>query len=95
MSRFDRLDGALGRLVYRAVGSGCALAAIVCGYAAWWHVSRGFPNSWVPPLLFGIVALSAGVCVPYCFSRKRTFGEALDAMEGGAGDSNRRPDRRN
>jgi hypothetical protein len=87
--RLDRLDGFLGRLVFRLFGAVCAIVALICGYAVWWHVSRGVPNSWVPPILFGIAAIAAASCVPYCFSRSRTFDEALDAMEGGAGDTNR------
>ena len=84
--RFDRLDGLLGRLFFRAAGTLCLLVALICAYASWWHVSRGLPHSWVPPLLFGICALAAGSCVTYCFARMRTFTEALDAMEGGVGD---------
>lgn len=88
---FERLDGFLGRLVYRLVGVGCLLVSAVCGYAAWWHfIHRGEISSSVPAVLFGLVALAAASCVPYCFSRNRSFGEALDAMEGGTGDTNRR-----
>jgi hypothetical protein len=39
--------------------------------------------------MFGLVALAGASVVPYCFSRKRGLGEALDAMEGGAGDRQR------
>ena len=92
--RFDRIDKAVGRLVFRAVGCVSAVVALVCGYAAWWHVARGLPHSLVPPLMFAAVALAAAACVPYCFSRNRTLGEALDAMEGGVGDTYRdRPKR--
>lgn len=85
----EKLNRALGRLVFRLFGLGWVLIAIVCGYAAWWEFARGMPNSWVPPFLLAPAALAAASCVPYCFSRNRTFDEALDAMEGGVGDTNR------
>lgn len=86
----DRVDGFLGRVLFRAFGLLCGIIALVCAYAAWWHISRGNPHSFVPPIMFGIAALGAAACVPYCFSRKRTLVEALDAMEGGVGDQPRR-----
>ncbi len=89
--KLDRLDGFLGRLVFRAAGVACGIVALVCGYAAWWHIDHWSPGSLVPTILFGVAALAAGSCVPYCFSRKRRFVEALDAMEGGTGDQPRRP----
>lgn len=89
--KFDRLDGFLGRLVFRTIGLVCAIVALVCGYAAWWHIDHWNPDfSLVPTILFGVAALAAGSCVPYSFSRSRSFGEALDAMEGGSGDLHRR-----
>lgn len=84
---FERLDGALGRLFFRAVGLLCALVALICAYAAWSHLSDWQDYSLIPTIMFAVAALAAGSCVPYCFSRKRTFAEALDAMEGGAGDT--------
>lgn len=88
MARFvDRVDGVLGRLVFRTVGLVCALVALICAYAVWSHVSDWQDYSLVPTLMFGAVAIAAGSCVPYCFSRKRSFAEALDAMEGGVGDT--------
>lgn len=90
--RLQRVDAFLGRLVFRAVGAGCAIVALVCGYAAWWHLdNRGEIGSIVPFVLFALAAAGAASCVPYCFSRKRSFVEALDAMEGGVGDQPRRP----
>jgi hypothetical protein len=86
----ERLNGFLGRLLFRAAGLMCGVVALVCGYAAWWHIEHWDPKlSLVPTILFGIAALAAASCVPYCFSRKRTFVEALDAMEGGVGDQHR------
>jgi hypothetical protein len=88
--RLQRIDGFLGRLVFRGVGLGCAIVALVCAYAAWWHLEkRGDIGSVVPFILFSLAALGAASCVPYCFSRKRSFVEALDAMEGGVADQPR------
>lgn len=87
---FERLDGWLGRLVFRAVGLVCALIAFGTGYAAWNHVSAGHPYGWTPVVLFGLAAVAAASCIPFCFSRRRSLGEALDAIEGGAGDIRRK-----
>ena len=87
----DRLDGFLGRMVFRFFGILCAIVAMVCAYAAWWHVENPIANhNWVPVLLFSVAALASSSCVPHCFARKRRFIEALDAMEGGIGDKHRR-----
>lgn len=85
----DRLDGFLGRLVFRAVGSVCALIAFGTAYGAWKHVAAGRPYGWTPVVLFGLAAVAAASCVPFCFSRRRSFGEALDSMEGGIGNPRR------
>lgn len=86
------LDGFLGRLLFRAFGILCALVAAVAAYSAWNQVSAGRPNGWMPVILFGLVAIAFGICVPYCFSRRRSLAEALDAMEGGSGlDRHPRP----
>lgn len=88
--RVQRVDGFLGRLVFRAFGFLCAVIAMATGYAAWSHLAEGRPHGWAPVIMFGIAALAAASVVPYCFSRKRSFAEALDAMEGGVGDQPRR-----
>lgn len=89
--RFDRLDGFLGRLLFRFFGLLCAIVALVCAYAAWWHIKHWEPDiSLVPTILFVLAVLAAASCVPFCFSRNRSFVEALDAMEGGIGDQHRR-----
>lgn len=88
--RIDRIDGFLGRLFFRAVGLLCLLIALGTAYAAWSHITGNRPYGWTPVILFGLAAVAAASCVPYCFARNRTFGEALDAMEGGVGDTNRR-----
>lgn len=89
--RFDRVDGFLGRLVFRAFGMLCVLVALISAYLAWRHATDWDTGSSVPALLFALAAVAAAGCVPYCFSHKRTFGEALDAMEGGTYDNARRP----
>ena len=81
------LDRTLGRLFFRTIGLMCAIVALICAYAAWSHVSDWQDYSLAPTILFLLATLAAGTCVPYCFSRQRTFAEALDAMEGGAGDT--------
>ena len=89
---YDRLDGFLGRLVFRAFGLLCGVVALVCGYAAWWQIEHWNPQyGWVPVILFGLAAIAAASCVPHCFSRRRSFVEALDAIEGGVADQPRRP----
>lgn len=92
----DGIDGLLGRLVFRAAGLVCLLISAACLYAAWWHVERRDTVEWlVPTILFGLAALGAAAVVPYCFSRRRRFIEALDAMESEVPDMRRRPvDRR-
>lgn len=89
--RVERVDGFLGRLVFRGVGLLCAVIALGTAYAAWNHVSAGRPFGWTPVILFAVMAVAAGICVPFCFSRRRTFGEALDAMEGSVPDRRDRP----
>lgn len=83
----DKVDGILGRLVFRTMGVVCAIVALISVFAVWSHLSDWKDYSLVPTILFAILAIAAGSCVPYCFSRKRTFIEALDAMEGGVGDA--------
>ena len=90
--RWEALDSFLGRLVFRTLGLVCLVIALAMTYAAWSHVSAGRPYGWTPPLLFGLAAIAAASCIPFCFSRRRNFGEALDAMEGGAGDIARSAD---
>ena len=88
----DRLDGFLGRLFFRAVGLICAVVSAICIYTVWWHLNHWNPEySLWPTIMFSLVALAGASVVPHCLSRRRTFGEALDTMEGGAGDRHRRP----
>lgn len=95
MSRWSdgvqRVDGFLGRLVFRAVGLLCLIVAVGAGYGAWSQVAAGRPYGWTSVLLLGLIAVAFGSCVPFCFARKRTFAEALDAMEDSVPDMTRRP----
>jgi hypothetical protein len=84
------LDGTLGRLIFRAIGCLCSLVALACFYLA---LQRLADQSVAVALLFGIGTIAAGSVVPYCFSPKRSLGEALDGLEGGAGDTRRRDTR--
>ena len=86
----DWLDRTVGRLIFRAFGAICALVAMVCAYSAWRVLADWNDDHVVPLVLFGLVAIAAASCVPYCFSRRRTLGEALDGLEGGGGDTSRR-----
>lgn len=88
----DRLDGFLGRLIFRVVGLLCGIIALACGYAAWWHIEHwDADSSLVPTILFGLATIGAASVIPFCFSRNRRLVEALDAMEGGVADQPRRP----
>lgn len=89
--RFERLDGFLGRLFFRAVGLLCAIVALISIYGVWWHFTHwNVEYSLYVSIMFGLVAIAGLAVAPYCFSCSRTIGEALNAMEGGAGDQHRR-----
>ena len=78
----DRINGLLGRLIFRAAGVGCGLIAVACGYAAYWHVeNRDQDYAVVGALLFALATVAALAVMRFCFSRNRTLVEALDAME--------------
>ncbi len=85
-----RVDGFLGRLVFRAVGLLCVIVAAVAGYSAWSQFASGRPYGWAPVLLLGLIAVAFGSCAPFCFARRRTLAEALNAMEDSAPDMTRR-----
>jgi hypothetical protein len=80
--RLDRINAALGRLVFRGLGTLCAIAALASTYGIWWQVTHWNADSPIVIAMFAVAALGAGIAVPYCFSRTRTFTEVLDAMEG-------------
>jgi hypothetical protein len=89
--RFERLDQALGRLVFRFFGTLLAIMSLACLYGAYRYATDWYAGSPMPALMFGLIAVAAGSVVPYAFSRKRTLTEAFDAMEGGVGDQVRPP----
>ena len=97
MSRWSagvgRVDGFMGRLAFRAIGLICAAIAIGTAYAAWNHYSAGRPYGWTPVILFGLIAVASAIAVPFCFSRQRTFGEALNGMEDSTPDMTKRDPR--
>jgi hypothetical protein len=79
-SRTGRLD-ALGRLFFGVLGTLSTLAVLGCvvGLAYdWTHWSdRESPAAIA---LFLVACGAFGWCALHCFSRKRTFEEALDAL---------------
>jgi hypothetical protein len=72
---FERIDGFLGRLVFRAIG--CVTALITLA-ALWAVVGSAKPweggKSWAALIMFGAGAVIAGYATRYYFSRERTFG---------------------
>jgi hypothetical protein len=80
---FARIDGLLGRLVFRAIGCATALITLAAGCAAFgstmpWERSQ----SLAALLMFVAGAVIAGCATRWCFSRERTFGEFIEAIEG-------------
>lgn len=89
--RVDRLNRALGLLVFRAFGTLFAVVALICLYVAYRHATDWHEGSAAPAVMFGLIGVAFGSVVPYAFSRKRTFTEALDAMESADGVPPNRP----
>jgi hypothetical protein len=86
----ERIDGFLGRLVFRAIG--CVTALITLA-ALWAAVGSAKPwaggKSLAALLMFGAGAVIAGGVTRYCFSRERTFGDVIDAVDGDDADTAR------
>jgi hypothetical protein len=79
----DRVD-ALGRLFFRALGTLCALAALGCLAGIVW-VLRNESNGGEAIAAIAMFVVAGGLatwCAAHCFSRKRTFEEALDSVSG-------------
>jgi len=92
----SRANSFLGKLLFRALGTLCAIAAIGAGWLLWYAVSDWNPEtSLVGAILSGVFLIGAVWATFYCFSSKRTLIEALDAMEGVPGDLPRRRDESN
>jgi hypothetical protein len=87
---FARIDGFLGRLVFRAIGCVTALITLAALWAA-----LGSARPWeggksiAALLMFGAGAVIAGYVTRYCFSRERTFGDFIDTVEGDEADTAR------
>jgi hypothetical protein len=83
----QRIDGFLGRLVFRAIG--CVTASITLA-AVWAAFASATPwqggKSFAALLMFGAGAVIAGCVTRWCFGRERTFGELIDAVEGDDAD---------
>jgi hypothetical protein len=90
---FQRIDGFMGRLVFRAIG--CVTASITLG-AGWAAFASAKPweggKSLAALLMFGAGAVIAGWVTRWCFSRERTFGDLVDALDGD--DTDTAPERR-
>ena len=85
---FERIDGFLGRLVFRAIGCVTALITLAAVWAAFgsstpWEGGK----SLAALLMFGAGAVIAGCVTRWCFSRERTFGDFIDAVEGDDSDT--------
>ena len=90
---FARIDGFLGRLVWRAIG---CVTAFITFAALWAAVGSATPwnggSSIAALLMFGAGAVIAGWVTRWCFSRERTFGDFIAAVEGD--DTDTVPERR-
>ena len=91
---FERIDGFLGRLVFRAIGCVTALITLAAVWAASdsatpWEGSK----SVAALLMVGAGAIIAGCLTRWCFSRERTFADFIGAVEGDDAD-NPTPERR-
>lgn len=84
---FERIDGFLGRLAYRAVGCVTALITVAAVWAAFGSATpwKG-GQSLAALLMFGAGAVIAGWVTRWCFSPRRTFGEFIAGLEGGNTD---------
>jgi hypothetical protein len=92
---FARVDGFLGRLVFRAIGCATAFVTLAAVWAAWdsatpWDGS----TSLAALLMFGAGAVIAGFVTRWCFASERTFGDFMAVVGGDESDTamgDRRP----
>jgi hypothetical protein len=90
---FARIDGFLGRLVWRAIGCVTAFMTLAALWAAFDSATPWNGGTSVAALLmFGTGAVIAGAVTRWSFSRERTFGDFIAAIEGD--DSDTVPERR-
>jgi hypothetical protein len=90
---FARIDGFLGRLVWRAIG--CVTACITLA-ALWAAFGSATPwngvRSLAALLMFGAGAVLAGWVTRWCFAPERTLGDLVAAIDGDETDT--APERR-
>lgn len=72
---FDRLDQALGRLVFRTIGAGVGLMTLWVGHAAIEAVRVG---EWAGAGVTGTAAVLFGAFTAYCFRRDRRLSDIED-----------------
>jgi hypothetical protein len=85
---FERIDGFLGRLVFRAIGCVTALITLAAVWAAFDSATPWEGGKTLAALLmFGAGAVIAGCVTRWCFSRERTFGDFIGAVDGDETDS--------
>jgi hypothetical protein len=78
-----RLDGFLGRLVFRAIGCVSAFITLAALWAAFESARPwGGSKSVAALVMFGAGAVIAGCVARYCFSPERTFGDFIAAVDG-------------
>jgi hypothetical protein len=80
-----------GLLFFRALGTLCLVAMAGAMWVGWYAWSNWEPQASPVGIALSAVFI-AGIAwaAIHCFSPRRTLIEALDAMEGGAGDLPRR-----
>lgn len=79
----ERIDGFLGRLVFRFLGLLATGMTIAAAYAAYQTLISGDGlKSIIAFLMFGAGAVIAAATARYCFSPRRTFGDFIQAIEG-------------
>jgi hypothetical protein len=79
----DKIDGFLGRLVFRFLGLIAAGITLAAAYAAYQNlISADGAKSIVAFIMFAAGAVIAGFTARYCFSPERTFGDVIRAIEG-------------
>jgi hypothetical protein len=85
---FERIDGFLGRLVFRAIGCVTALITLAAVWAAFGSATPWQGGKTLAALLmFGAGAVIAGCVTRWCFSRERTFGDFIAAVDGDETDN--------
>ena len=85
---FARIDGFLGRLVWRAIGCITAFMTLAALWAAFDSVTPwNGATSLAALLMFGAGAVIAGAVTRWSFSRDRTFGDFIAAIDGDETDT--------